>query len=631
MEEKNKSFIDSFLRAYEDTSQLVRYRVRVFLILNFVALLVDIAIFINNIGTGTEVPLATGIGAVIMTGLFVLIYRGNSDLAGVLFLFLIGGVVWSTMFYHEEGIPIVANVNTLSFIYALLAISPVITGRRGMLLFFIFTLAVFFLFMFKAPHIVSLNDLAWRDMMQDGLLAMLFIGIMSYLLLDLTLRAQKVLEDNNEQLRYANEDLAATNEELTATMEELEASMEELEAGQQQLIESQQEMEETQHELRTILNTLPLPVILFRKGEFVYRNKRHDELFGTAVPFKTLSEYIKWLPRADFAIEGFSDYITRLIDSGDREKPVVGDPVALNLLDGESRTVEPIITFSDNRVCIIFNDLSEQVRARELMVQTEKLTTISGMAAGVAHEINNPLGIIIQGVDTVLLRLKADMEKNLTLAEELGLDMKVMNQYLTKRKVLSYLESVRDAGERASKIVTGMLDFSRTSAGVEKYHDIHEIIDSAIMLASRDYDLKKQYDFRRIQLVRSYGEDIPTVTCNRSEIEQVLLNLLKNAAQAMSLQPGKKEGIIELKTVATASHIEITVRDNGPGMNEEKLNRIFEPFFTTKERGMGTGLGLSVSNYIIHEKHNGSITVASRPDEGTAFTILLPLGGKRER
>jgi signal transduction histidine kinase len=154
--------------------------------------------------------------------------------------------------------------------------------------------------------------------------------------------------------------------------------------------------------------------------------------------------------------------------------------------------------------------------------------------------------------------------------------------------------------------------------------DLHELLDTAIRLAGSDYDLKKNYDFKQIEIKRHYDLTLSLVKCDKTEIEQVVLNLIKNAAQAMS-SAAIPAPAITLRTHCEHNYACIEVSDNGPGMDAKTSKRVFEPFFTTKEVGIGTGLGLSVSYFIITEQHKGTLSVTSKPGEGTCFVICLPL------
>jgi signal transduction histidine kinase len=242
-----------------------------------------------------------------------------------------------------------------------------------------------------------------------------------------------------------------------------------------------------------------------------------------------------------------------------------------------------------------------------------------------AHEINNPLGIIAQAVQNVQRRLSTDLPVNRELAAELGFSLEQARIYLEKRQILQFLDSIQQAASRAARIVSNMLQFSRQSSTTKQPEYLAQIVERALELAANDYDLKKKYDFRSVEIVREYQPEMPAVPVVAVEIEQVLLNLLRNAAQAMMENPEGKSPRIVLRLWQEGRYGVLEVEDNGPGIPEALKRRVFEPFFTTKEPGVGTGLGLSVSYMIITTSHGGRIGVESTPGAGTCFTIRLPI------
>jgi len=287
--------------------------------------------------------------------------------------------------------------------------------------------------------------------------------------------------------------------------------------------------------------------------------------------------------------------------------------------------VYPLMADSASGAVIRMDDITARVRIESMMVQTEKMLSVGGLAAGMAHEINNPLGAILQGSQNILRRVAPDMPQNRAVADAIGIDLDRVHRYLQQRQVLRFLEGIREAGARAAKIVADMLSFSRRSESRFAMANLEELLETVLRLAASDYDLKKKYDFKRIAIERDYDPALRFVSCDKTEIEQVILNLLKNAAQAMA-EEGTSAPVITLRTRREPEHALIEVVDNGPGMDDKTLKRIFEPFFTTKDVGAGTGLGLSVSYFIITEQHNGRLSVMSKPGQGARFSIRLPLG-----
>ena len=275
-------------------------------------------------------------------------------------------------------------------------------------------------------------------------------------------------------------------------------------------------------------------------------------------------------------------------------------------------------------VFAVIRDLREMKRMQQLMIQTEKMQSLGGLAAGMAHEINNPLGIIVQAVQNTVRRLDPSMDSNIEAAKRHGVDLHSLGAFLEERNIFRYLQGIRDAGERAAAIVSGMLSFSQRSEQTFSSNDVNVIVSKSLELAGKDFDLKKHYDFRMLNIVREVDPDLPLVPCVGTEIEQVILNLVRNAAQAMA-RAGTKNPTLTLRTKRVRDWAVIEVEDNGPGIPQEDLSRIFEPFYTTKKVGEGTGLGLSVSYFIITNNHHGQLTVTSREDRGARFVISLPL------
>lgn len=281
---------------------------------------------------------------------------------------------------------------------------------------------------------------------------------------------------------------------------------------------------------------------------------------------------------------------------------------------------------AEGQFAVIFSDVTEKVRAREMLIQSEKMLSLGGLAAGMAHEINNPLGGILQSTQNIRRRFDPELEANRVAADACGIDLGRLTVYLDRRGIVRMLQSISSSGEKAAKIVASMLSFSRDEGTSRRACDLTELVEEALAIASSDFNLVKKHDFRSINIKRDFAPGMPKVTCSKTQVEQVILNLLRNASQALtSMSPRPATPTIALSTSVLNGHAELRITDNGPGMDDNTKNRIFEPFYTTKPPGEGTGLGLSMAYYIITQSHSGELLIESSPDRGSTFIIRLPL------
>jgi signal transduction histidine kinase len=271
-------------------------------------------------------------------------------------------------------------------------------------------------------------------------------------------------------------------------------------------------------------------------------------------------------------------------------------------------------------------ELNEKLsRAQEQLLQSEKLASIGQLAAGVAHEINNPISFVFSNFGTLqtyiasLLRVLVRYER----AEEFITDPETVREIAALREQVDLaflmddvpvlMSESREGIERVRKIVQDLKDFSRVDAYQDwQWVNLHHGIDTTLNIVNNEVKYKAD-------IVKEYG-DIPEVECLPSELNQVILNIVVNGAQAISGPRGR----ITIRTGAGADHVWIEIADTGSGIPKAILSRIFDPFFTTKPIGSGTGLGLSLS-YGIIQKHRGRIEVQSEPGLGTVFRIELPI------
>lgn len=270
------------------------------------------------------------------------------------------------------------------------------------------------------------------------------------------------------------------------------------------------------------------------------------------------------------------------------------------------------------------------------LIQTEKMSSLGRMVAGIAHEINNPVTFIYGNVDPLkqyysgLTELIALYQQHypaphpaiVRQIEAIELD------YLLK-DLDQVLRSIEVGCMRIHDIVTSLRSFSRLDESEKKAVDIHEGIDSTLLIL-QPY-LKAMSNGAEIQLVKEYGS-LPQVECYPSQLNQVFMNLIDNAIDALNQQAeaGERTQLnvspyIKISTQANNGQVVIAISDNGSGIPEENKDRLFDPFFTTKPIGKGTGLGLSISHQIVTKHHGGCLTVVSTPGNGTEFRVLIPL------
>ncbi|MBT6613260.1 MAG: PAS domain S-box protein [Deltaproteobacteria bacterium] len=364
-------------------------------------------------------------------------------------------------------------------------------------------------------------------------------------------------------------------------------------------------------------------------GNFTTVNKSVEETLGYSKS-ELIGMNNKELMEPEASKKVFEMY-SNLYRTGKSQKYLSYEVISKN---GEKRALEvsASLRYDTDGHAIGFHgvsrDVTDRIRIEELMVQTEKMMSVGGLAAGMAHELNNPLGGILQGIQNIQRRFSPDLKSNLEPAREFGIDLTNLQSYMEKREIHSSFNGIRESGKKASQIISNMLQFSRKSESKMAPIDLEGLVDRVLDLAGKDYDLKKKFDFRNIKLIKEFEKDLPLISCNETEIEQVVLNVLNNAAWAMANEKRDAPPQIMVRICSEKSLVKIEIEDNGPGMDAETRRRVFEPFFTTKPVGEGTGLGLSVSYMIITNNHKGTMEVQSEKGKGSRFIIRLPLDGE---
>jgi PAS domain S-box-containing protein len=285
----------------------------------------------------------------------------------------------------------------------------------------------------------------------------------------------------------------------------------------------------------------------------------------------------------------------------------------------EDVTILPLITNNIKGAVIRVDDMTDKVRMEEMMIQSQKMLALGGLAAGMAHEINSPLSGMMQTANVMANRLSDNINipANLKAADAAGTTMEAIQNFMENRDILPMITSIKESGQRLAGIIDNMLSFARKSDARVSFYTLSELLDKAFELAATD--------FKMIEIKKEYDDKMTPVPCEGVKIQQVLLNILRNGAQAMQ-EAGIEKPLFLARTLVENKRnmVYLEIEDNGPGMDEKTLKRVFDPFFTTKPLGIGTGIGLSVSYYIIVDNHGGEMKVESSLGKGTKFIIKLP-------
>ena len=430
------------------------------------------------------------------------------------------------------------------------------------------------------------------------------------------------MEAREQQLKRARDDAQDAFDHVQGLAEETRHSNRKLELEVQVRSKIEKKLTGFQNYLNSIIDSMPSVLIALDEQLYVTQwNQQASALSGTSID-DALNQPVF------IAFEPLKPFLTQIRRASERHQVEKVERVTW-IVNDEPRhyalTLYPLMGGGGRGVVIRIDDITERINMEEIMVQSEKMLSVGSLAAGMAHEINNPLGAILHNAQNIRRRLSPDLERNREAADETGVLLEAVNRYLQRREIPQLLDGIQQAGSRAAKIVSHMLSFSRLSNRQLADCQLTVLIDQALEIAGSDFALMEGFDFRSIEIVRDFDPQVDRVPCIGNELEQVLLNLLKNAAQAIHHKPERGRGQIILRTRLNPPWAEIQVEDNGSGIPEHVRKRIFEPFFTTKEVGQGTGLGLSVSYFIITNNHKGQMEVHSRPDQGTTFTLRLPL------
>lgn len=367
-------------------------------------------------------------------------------------------------------------------------------------------------------------------------------------------------------------------------------------------IKLQHDLKKTNEFLNNLVNGSPNSIIASDfKGNIILFNKQAEKLLGYSAEYAKENMNIQ-----DFYTPGYVEELMKMLNSEEHGGIGKTEAVEAIFLDVNKNQIpcrlsSYLIFDKDGKeealVCIFYDLRARKLMQKELeetqmkLFQSEKMSSLGKLAAGIAHEINNPLGGIMIFADSIL----EDIEDNDTHRED--------------------LKRIASEAKRCKNIVKGLLEFSRQTDNTMIPQNINELLEQGMFL------LENQAIFHNIDVVKEYDQDLPLVKCDSARLKQVFINITQNAIDSMD---AKGTFTIKTRYNREKKRAEIEFSDTGCGIPEEIRQKIFDPFFSTKEVGKGTGLGLSMSYGIIKD-HGGTISTKSKEGEGATFIIELPI------
>lgn len=446
------------------------------------------------------------------------------------------------------------------------------------------------------------------------------------LLLSLTaiglLRSRKRAKKSRDALRVVRDELEVRVKQRTT---DLEASNLLLQEEVDHRSTTEQLLRDTETYLSSIIQSMPSMLVGIDAGGGVFQwNRRAEDVTGVKARVALGCDAWQIYPQLPVTRE--------VVAQAQKSRSAVHVKNAPRGKSYFNVVVYPLQIEDAPGVILLIDDVTQRVQSENMLIQKDKMLAMGELAGGMAHDINNPLSAILQTVQTVERRLSPSLAANHAAAKELGVSMELVAAYIERRGVAELLHGLHEAGQQAAAIVTNLLEFVRSRGHKKQLSDVIDLIERTLDLARNVFSLQHGLHFQDIQFKRDYQQDLPEFPCYAAELQQVFLNLFRNAAHALQqVKAPDHIPCIRIKVHMDDKALHIEIADNGVGIESAVKPRIFEPFFTTKEvaKGEGSGLGLSVTHFIITQHHDGTIAVESSPGQGSTFIIRLPRTSSR--
>lgn len=374
-----------------------------------------------------------------------------------------------------------------------------------------------------------------------------------------------------------------------------------------------------------VFHSLPLCIIVIdRTGEVVLWNLASERFTGI-IARDAIGQPLKYFKIAEAIDETVTaalsknEAVCRMKVSYQRDDSKVFLDISVSPMPG-----------NEQFFVVAIGDVSGRVLAEERAIRSGKMISLGNLAAGLAHEINNPLAGIMQNAQVLKNRLLLDSPANLRVADELGLDFTGFLRYLKERAVDTRLDAVMESGAKIAHMIENMLSFGRRGSIEMTTVDLADLLDRAVELTASSFNVKESFDFHQIEIARDYASGITEVDCNASQIQQVFIHILTNGAQVMSDALGDNPPVLDpprfiLRIKQQQDYVAVEIEDNGPGLDIDAMADIFEPFYSDSRKSQKTGLGLTICYYIVCENHHGDLLVDSTIDRGSVFVVKLPV------